>query len=388
VIRAAALATVASLAVAGCGTPADDLDALDAPVLEQPVAAEVPVSEVWSYDVGPAGSLNERLQVAVADGRAFVASGDGVLVALDAASGEPLWRRNLERPLSGGPAVGDGLVVIGSREGELFGLSADNGESLWSATLSSEILAPADIGQGVVVVRTNDGRLFALEPESGARRWVYDRNVPPLSLRGHSSPVLVGGGVVAGFDNGRLAALTLDEGTPVWEATIGVPQGRTDLERMVDIDADPVIDGTDVYAASYQGRLAALNLRTGRIGWAREISVHSGLTVDESRVYVSDDQGRVWALDRATGASVWRQDALSGLEITAPVVFGDHVVVAAGDGNLYWLSRRDGSIVDRRNLGDARIRTAPTVAGDRLYAIDLEGEVRAWELSVGDGGNR
>jgi outer membrane protein assembly factor BamB len=388
VIRAAALATVASLAVAGCGTPADDLDALDAPVLEQPVAAEAPVSELWSYDVGPAGSLNERLQVAVADGRAFVASGDGVLVALDAASGEPLWRRNLERPLSGGPAAGDGLVVIGSREGELFGLSADNGETLWSATLSSEILAPADIGQGVVVVRTNDGRLFALEPESGARRWVYDRNVPPLSLRGHSSPVLVGGGVVAGFDNGRLAALTLDEGTPVWEATIGVPQGRTDLERMVDIDADPVIDGTDVYAASYQGRLAALDLRTGRIGWAREISVHSGLTVDESRVYVSDDQGYIWALDRATGASVWRQDALSGLEITAPVVFGDHVVVAAGDGNLYWLSRRDGSIIDRRNLGDARIRTAPTVAGDRLYAIDLEGEVRAWELTPGDGGNR
>lgn len=380
-IRRALLAGVTALAVTGCGTPGDNLDAMESPVLEQPLDAGAPVTEAWGYDIGAAGSLNERLQVAVANGRAFVASGDGMLVALDAETGEPIWRRELDRPLSGGPAAGEGLVVIGSREGRLFGLSAENGETLWTSVLTSEVLAPADIGQGVVVVRTNDGKLFALEPDTGERRWVYDRNVPSLSLRGHSSPVLVGGGVVAGFDNGRLAALTLDEGTPVWEATIGVSQGRTELERMVDIDADPVIDGTDVYAASYQGRVAALNLRNGRIAWARDISAHSGLTADESRVYVSDEQGRIWALDRATGASVWRQDALAGLEITGPVQFGDYIVVGAGDGNLYWLSRRDGTIVDRRNVGDARIRVTPTVAGDRLYAIDLEGQVQTWELA-------
>ncbi len=374
------LAGFSAVAVAGCGTPADDLGAMDSPPLEQPPDVGAPVIEGWSYDVGAAGSLNERLEVAVVDGRAFVASGSGTLAALDAETGEQVWLRELDSPLSGGPAAADGLVVVGSREGRLFGVSAEDGATLWTSLLTSEVLAPADIGQGVVVARSNDGRLFALEPDSGERRWLYDRNVPSLSLRGHGSPVLVGGGVVAGFDNGRLAALTLDEGTPVWEATIGVAQGRTDLERMVDIDADPVIDGTDVYAASYQGRIAGLDLRDGRIGWARDVSVHSGLTVDESRVFASDDQGRIWALDRATGASIWRQDALAGLETTGPVQFGEHIVVGAGDGNVYWLSRPDGMIIDRRNDGGARIRVTPTLAGDRLYAIDLEGRVQTWRL--------
>ncbi len=378
--RTTAGALVALLALAGCGTPADDFGAPGFPAVSDSELTGVEAMAGWRQQVGVAGAPNDRLQPAVAEGRVFVADGGGDVYAFQAEDGAPIWRRSLDAPLSGGPAASDELVVIGSRDGRVFGLSAEDGEIRWEAEVSSEVLAPADIGQGVVAVRISDGRLLLLEADSGERRFAYDRDVPALSLRGHSAPVLVGGGVVAGFDDGRLAALRLDEGEVAWEVSAGVAQGRTELERMVDVDADPVVDGTDVFAASYQGRLAAFDLRSGDTDWSRDVSVHAGLTVDRERLYATDDRGRIWSMDRATGGSVWRQDALAEVEPTAPVRFGEHLVVGAADGNLYWLALDDGSVLDRREVGDSRLAVAPVVAGVRIYALSLGGQLATWHL--------
>lgn len=363
-----------------CGTPPDSIDPRSTPALGPGQFAGVDVERSWMRSLSPAYAPDLRLAPAVDGDRVFVASAKGRIMALDAASGESIWRRDLDASLSGGPAVGEGMVVIGSRKGQVFALSSEDGELLWTSGATSEVLAPAAIGQGVVAVRMNDGRLFALEPDSGERRWIYDRNVPALSLRGHSRPVLVGGGVVAGFDNGRLAALTLEDGTPVWDVAVGAGRGRTDLERMTDIDGDPIVDGQDVFAASYQSRVAALDLREGRIAWSRDISSAHGIIVDDERVYVTDDRGRIWSLDRRTGASVWRQDGFEGYAITAPARFGDHLVVASEDGYVYWLDLDDGELVDRRGTGDSRIEAAPVVSGDRLLVQSLGGEVMSWRL--------
>lgn len=377
-MRLLAIAALAAL-VSACGTP-DVMEATDAASVELDDAGP-PVERLWSASVGSAGALNHGLGPALAEGRLLTASAAGRLLAFNPETGERLWRRSLERPLSGGPAGGEGLVVVGTRKGQVLAFDADGADALWESGVTSEVLAPAAIGQGTVVVRTNDGRVFALEPDSGERRWIYDRNVPSLSLRGHGSPVLVRGGTLVGFDNGRLAALELGDGTPAWEATIAVSSGRTDLERMVDIDGDPAVDGGDVFATSYQGRVAGLALRDGRIAWTRDVSSYVGPAVDEGNVYVADAQGRVWALDRLNGASVWRQDALDGVTLTAPRRIGDYLVVGASDGHLYWLSPNDGRVLGRLEVDDTRIVVPPLVDGRRLYVQSVGGALLALELT-------
>lgn len=377
--RAPLAVLLAALALAGCGT-GGLLEAEDPAALE--LAGDGPGVEVlWRARVGAAAEREQRLEPALYGGRVFAASAEGVITALAAESGERLWRTRLEHPVSGGPGAGEGLVVVGSPKGQVVALDARDGSVAWEARVTSEVLAPPAVGQGAVAVRSNDGRVFVLEADSGARRWLYDRNVPALSLRGHSSPVLVRGGIVVGFDNGRLGALTLREGAPAWEAIVGVPRGRTDLERMVDIDVDPVVDGNDLFAASYQGRIAGIALNDGRIAWNRELSVGGGMAVDDSNVYVTDDSGRLWAFDRRNGASVWRLDALEGQTLSAPALHRGLVVVGGSDGYLTWVKTANGEPVARHRLGDARIAVGPKVAGGRLYALDLAGRLVALRLA-------
>ncbi|MGD8429608.1 MAG: outer membrane protein assembly factor BamB [Ectothiorhodospiraceae bacterium] len=369
------------LVLSGCGTP-DVLEATDAP--DVTVNGDVQPQRLWSEGVGGATGLFQRLEPALADGHLYVASAAGRVQSLAADTGRRQWSKSLDRPLSGGPAVGAGLLAIGTRDGAVLGLSAKDGELLWESGVTSEVLAPPAVGPDAVIVRTNDGRVFDLDPASGERRWIYDRNVPTLSLRGHGSPVFVRGGVLVGFDNGRLAALRLDDGTPAWEATVGVPKGRTDLERMVDVDADPVVAGGDVFAASYQGRVAGVTLRNGRISWSRDMSVYSGLAVDDGNVYVCDADGNIWALDRYNGASVWRQDALAGTRLSPPAFHGDYLVVGGGDGYLYWLSRDDGHLVARREADDTPVAVRPLAGPDgRLYTLSVGGELTAWAALKG-----
>lgn len=378
-LRAAVLIGL-TVGLVGCGGPSL-IKAEDSPAIDDSVPA-AETTQHWQARLGADTPPGYRLEAGLLDGRLFAAAADGVVMAFDADTGEQLWRQSLDVPISGAVGVGEAGVAVGTAGAEVILLDTGNGEVKWRHGVGSEVLAPPAVGQGSVVVRTGDGGVFALDAESGEQRWIYRRNVPALSLRGHAAPVLVNGGVVAGFDNGRLSALDLETGDPAWETTVAVPEGRSDLERMVDLDTDPAIAGGDLFAGTYQGRLAGIALADGQIAWTRDVSVLGGVAVDDSNVYVTDDEGRVWAYDRRNGASVWRLDALEGVVLTSPRRYRDGLIVAGSDGYLNWIGRRDGKLQSRHRVGNARLSAPPLVDGDRIVTLDRRGRLRAISIET------
>lgn len=313
---------------------------------------------------------------AVDGGRVYAADLEGEVEAIDAASGDVIWSVDLDVPASGGPGVGEGLVLVGTGNGEVLALAAADGALVWRTRVSSEVLAPPLAARGIVVVRTGDGKIVGLSVGDGSRLWVYDRTVPALTLRGTSTPALVGDGVVAGFDSGRLVALTIADGQAAWEATVAVPRGRSELERMVDIDADPLVVGNVVYTVTYQGQLAALDLASGSVLWRREMSAHSGFAADDANLYLTDATSHVWAMERTSGASVWRQTRLERRDLTAPAVIGRHLAVADFEGWVHWLRAEDGEIVARVDVGDAVI-ARPVASDGVLFVYERDGTLTA-----------
>ena len=365
------LAGWAVVLLSGCSSTA-----VEPPAPLKEFKPELAVTTVWSAQVGKGtGKKDLRLKPRLAGEVLYANDHRGIVVALDAGSGELRWQVELDELLTSGPGYGDGRIVLGSADGLVIALSAEDGKLLWRAQLSSEILAPPAVGDGVVVAHTGDGKLFALSAADGRQLWVYDRNVPTLTLHGTSSPVVLADVVLDGFASGKIALLQLRDGRVLWERSIAIPRGRSELERMVDIDASPLVRGSVVYVVSYQGRVAALDLQTGRILWSRPMSASQGLAADEKALYLSDDRDRVWALDRFSGASLWQQESLQRRSLTAPVFYRDEsVVVGDREGYLHWMARSDGHFTGRFLLG-AGIRVAPLVAGERLYAYNDEGRL-------------
>ena len=355
-------------------TPSDSL-------VDQQTGVAVKVQ--WSVDTGAGARFAaEHLVPAVDGGRIYVADQDGEVSCYDAKDGHRIWRVDIDRPISSGPGVGPGLLTFGTLDGNVLGLDKTNGKLLWVSGVTSEVLSVPAVGDGAVVARSGDGRVFGLDASSGKRRWIYDRTPPVLTLRGAADPVIAGGLALVGLDSGKLPALDLSSGRAAWEAEIGVPHGASDLDRMVDVDATPVVSGDQVFAVSYQGRLMDLDLQTGRTVRERDLSSWAGLAVGQHQVYVTDSKDRVWAFDRSNGASVWREDQFQGLSLTAPTVFGDYVVVADNTGRVNWLARSSGKIVARVQIGGsgfgtASISRAPVAAGNRLYVLDMDGNLKA-----------
>ncbi|MFP4648548.1 MAG: outer membrane protein assembly factor BamB [Halorhodospira sp.] len=346
----------------------------------QPDAEEtLAVELVWSgRPVGTLGSGAFALEPGYADGELYLADAAGRVRALDAETREVRWRRQLKAEVSAGPVPAGELLLLGDREGRVHALDRDRGETRWSAELTGQVLARPQESRGVVVARSADGRVYGLDADSGERLWIFDRSVPPLTLQRNSTPALTGGTAVIGLQNGRLVALDIQEGRVHWEHAVTEPSGRTELERMADIAADPVISRGAAYAVAYQGQVAAVRIANGVEAWSREVSSHRGLASDGEEVYLAADDGRVWALDRRNGATAWRQDALEGLSLTRPVIYEDHLVMGDDAGYVNWLRLRDGALVARERLSDVPVRRPPvtTEEGD-VFVIDARGRMTA-----------
>jgi outer membrane protein assembly factor BamB len=333
---------------------------------------------LWSADTGSntrAGHL--RLAPVVDAGRVFVASPKGMVRAYDLESGQSLWQTDTRAVLSGGPGAGAGLVLIGGKDGEILALAQEDGAEKWRARVSSEVLAAPRIGGGLVAVRTVDGKVFGLNSSDGTLRWVYERGVPVLSLRGTSAPLMLGDAVLAGLDNGKVAALALDNGKLLFELPVAQPSGRTELERMVDIDADLQVYAGILFVTSYQGRTAALDLRAGEALWQRETSSYSGFDLDHKALYLSDADSAIWAFDQRNGASLWKQASLRARRVTAPARVGDYLVVGDLDGYLHWLSRDSGEFAARvETLKGSPILAPPVAVGEkRVLALNSSGRL-------------
>lgn len=343
--------------------------------------ASVRLESLWERDLGAGiGEQFLRLQPAVDGGRVFAADRKGEVSAVDAVTGKIIWETKTGIAVSSGVGVGDGLVLVGSSEAELVALDWNDGHEVWRATLTSEILAAPAAGSGKVVVQSVDGKLTGLNVADGTRAWVLDRSVPVLSLRGTSTPRLVQGAVIAAFDDGKLAVLDPERGLPAWETSIAVARGRSELERMVDIDAPPQIWGGTIYVATYQGHVAAVEGNSGRVLWSRDMSSAAGVGVDFGQVYVTDEDSNVWALERDNGASVWKQDKFQRRALTAPVPFGEYIVVADFEGYVHLLARYDGAIVGRERVDGKGVLAAPVVDGDTLFVYGNGGKLAAYRI--------
>lgn len=372
-------AAVVMLGACGMGNPFSSSSSNVAP--PEPLTEITPtiaVTTVWSRNVGEsAGRQYLRLRPAVAGATVYAAERGGDVSAFDLKTGDELWEQSTDTPISGGPGVGDGMVIVGTSDGQVLALKAETGEIAWQQRVSSEVLAAPAIDSGVAVVRTQDGKVVGLAINDGTRLWVYDRAVPALSLRGTSTPVIERETVLAGFDNGLLVALALSDGQLLWESRIAAPSGRSELERLVDIDADPIVDRGIVFAVTFQGRVAALELNGGKIIWRRDMSSYAGLGIAGQDLLITDSQSFVWAIDRDSSASVWRQDKLARRSLTPPTQFGEHVVVGDFDGYVHFLDRDNGRIAARLQVDSDGLSSAPLAVDDLLLIYGRGGTLTA-----------
>ena len=366
--------------IAGCGLFGGDDDVLPPKKLIK-FEATLPVKKIWSAKLGK-GSEFLRVGLSPAgDGkRIYAASRNGVVSAFNPETGKRIWRVEVDVLLSAGPGTGENYVVVAGSDGDLICLAANDGREVWRININGESLARPLIRNDSVVVQTIDGKLQVFSVFDGKKLWSIEQSAPRLTLRGTSSPVIVGTTVVAGFDNGRLVGTSLSSGVTQWEAMLSPPSGRSDLDRLSDVDGSVVVVGQDIYAAGYQGKLAAVASESGRIIWARDISTHVGVAVDFANVYSIDESGEVIALLRRNGSEVWRQDALLRREPTSPVAFDNAVAIGDFEGYVHLFSNIDGRPVARIRVGKGLLSGAPVVIGGRLYVQSESGVLEAYAV--------
>ncbi len=367
-----------ALVLAGCAGKKADRPA----DLVKKLVQRVSVTRVWRTHLSrEAPKLRLGLDVAVDGNRVFIASHGGRIEALDLSSGHRLWSRRVRVPLSGGPGVGAGLVVLGGSKGEVIALSEADGRVLWQRQVSTEILSAPAVGDDFVVVRGVDGRLQALSSASGADTWIATQEVPRLSLRGTSSPLLIGDLAIGGFDDGHVVAVERRSGAVAWTAAVGQPRGTSELQRLIDVDAPLVLSGEDLFAVAYQGRVARLDRNSGRIDWTHDLSSSRGLALDDASLYVAAADGTLLKLSRATGAVQWQQRVLARRQLSTPVIYHGEVVVGDLQGYVHWFDPATGTYQARVRVGKSQISAAPIVAGDLLLVFNDDGTLAAYRTT-------
>jgi len=369
----------------GCSLFADE-DNSEPPAVLESFDKRVRLVSLWGRDTGE-GTREQRVKLVptVSGGNVYAADRSGSVLAYELDSGKQVWRSETGLAISAGAGVGEGLVLVGSSEAELVALDSATGDELWRTAVSSEILSVPQVSEGVVVVQTVDGNIAGLDAGDGKRLWIRDRSAPVLTLRGTSTPLVVQNVVLAGFASGKMTALEIKSGRQIWEVAVAVSRGRSELQRIVDIDSDAVIRDGVLYVTSFQGRLVAISLQDGRMLWNRDMSSYAGIAADNRQVYVSDADSELWALDRRTGASLWKQGKLRRRDLTGPVVTGEYVGVGDFEGYIHLLTQAEGTIAGRVRHDKAGIQAAPVaLSGDRLLVLGAGGKLVLYQLKSVD----
>lgn len=342
-----------------------------------PIEATAQLRVLWQASVGKSAEF--VFTPAVVGKSVYAAARDGVIARFD--DGREVWRKSAGQPLSGGVGSDGRLVVVGTLKGDVLAFEADTGRELWKARASSEVLAAPAVSDGLVVVRSGDSRIFAFEPADGRRRWTYQRATPALTLRSNVGVTLTERAILAGFPGGKLVAISPVNGAALWEGTVALPKGATELERIADLTSAPVVGGREVCTAAFQGRVACFDLASGTGLWAREMSSRAGLDMDDRHIYVSDDKGNVLAFMRDGGGSVWKQDKLLLRSLSRPLAVGSRVVVGDYQGVVHLLKRDDGAFAARLQTDGSAISADPQpvpggflvqTRNGGLYAVAVE----------------
>ncbi len=336
-----------------------------------------------AWSAGVSGAAVEKrlgLGLALTGETVFAAGADGDVAAFNAKTGQRMWRTETKLRLTGGPGAGEGIVMAGGSHGDIVALDATDGAVKWKAQVNSEVLSAPAISEGVAALRLVDGRLVLLRLTDGSQVWSAEQQVPRLSLRGTGTAAIAGGIAVSGFDNGRVMALNVVDGSTAWELGVAPPTGRTELDRLVDIDSNVRIVGDEVYVVTYQGRVARILRETGQLSWSRDLSSHRGLAVDVDGVYIATSDGQVIKIGRSTGVELWKQDALSRRGLSAPAALGSHVAVGDLEGQVHFLDSATGAMVARIGIGGDRVVAAPVVFEDLAIFLDASGRITALRI--------
>jgi len=353
------------------------VERVDLPSIEATEADSV--EQLWSFDVGDGGGDRSLdLTAGFADGVVYAADPSGRLTAVNASDGSVKWTVDIGEAISAGVGIGQGAVFVADDEGRVYSVDAENGEQNWRVSVGGEVLAPPVIDSSTVIVRTVAGRVSGLRISDGERRWAYQRTVPALSLRGTAPPAIYEGVALTSFASGKLVANEVESGTILWEYDVVSPTGRNEIDRMIDLDATPVLVGSVLYLAAFQGEVIALSLGTRKVLWRKSVSSFRDIAADDNTIYVTGDDGQVYAFDRLSGDERWTQAALRGYSETGPTVFGDRLLIGDDDGRLHLLGRESGALVGRVDAG-AILGGKILSDGDRFYALSLDGRLYAFK---------
>ncbi|WP_286269815.1 outer membrane protein assembly factor BamB [Thalassotalea hakodatensis] len=372
-----------------CSSTDDEIDPNE-PVELTEITERFEVDVVWEESIGGVGKYFSRITPLVAYDKLYSASREGEVYAMDPATGKELWRTDLRKEgeggffsskptayLNGGPTAAMNKVFIGSENGDIYALDAETGELSWHSKVKGEVLAAPGFDAGVLVVNTASGVVKAFNATDGETLWQIEQDVPPLTLRGTSSPALAAGGAVVGAPNGSLTVYLLENGQQGWTSEIGEATGSTELDRVVDIDSSPIIYGDKAYSISARGNLASVDLRSGRVLWKRQYSSYRDLEISGNTIYLTDVKGHVYAIDRVNGTEKWSQLALTNRNVTGPKEFDNYIVVGDFEGYLHWLDKESGDIVARHHVDGSGVYATPTTDGNLLFVLSKDGDLQA-----------
>jgi len=383
-----AVVLLLGLVLTACG----DTDNSEPPAELKPFNAVLGLNLNWSDSV--VKGVDQQylfLTPLLNDGHIVIAGREGRIKSLSVSDGSELLSADLDTTLSAGIGGNDRLWLLATRDARVVAVNAENGDVLWNVRVPSEVLARPMLHNDQVVVRTVDGQILSLDAKDGKTHWSYKQVLPALTLRGNSEPILARDRIFVGLDNGRLIALSASTGEVLWDVVLAVPEGRSEIQRLVDIDGRSELYGHTLYATSYQGRLVAIDVERGQFLWSRPFSSYSGITLDDQAIYSTDDRGHIWAIDRNNGATLWKQDALTARDVTRPVLMGDYLVVGDYDGYLHVLSRFDGHFVGRVHVGsddfesnsaNNGIIVPPDVVNNELLVTTRDGSIYAFTYKM------
>lgn len=377
------------LGLSGCATLTNMSDAVgdlfkDSDNSEPPAELteyepEVKLDILWDKsDSDGTDELALNLVPAVAEGRVIIADHDGLIQARSLLDGELFWEVETDLPISSGPVIDGDLLFVGTSKADVLALNTNTGEAVWKHRVSSEVMAlPVVVGDNLIV-RSADGFDIALNRDDGKQVWSVEHNIPALSVRGEGAPVAVGDMVIIGYANGKLMAINSADGAHIWETSVAIPTGRSEIDRLTDLNGTPVLSDDIIFVSSYKSGVNAVTPIDGEVLWRNEmISSFEGLSADYSYLYLSDANSDVWQLDQRNGASYWKQTGLHQRRLSVPAVYGEYVVVGDFEGYLHWLSKTDGRLLGRIEITDEPIVAQPVVVEDTLYVYATDGTLAA-----------
>lgn len=361
--------------------------------------ATAKLSEVWSRDVGNGQGVGlTQLTPAIDGDKIYTVDHEGVVTALNRQNGKKLWsikvtkefsgwmgsivysfkEKDLNHGITGGISYADGLLYIGNYAGEVIALSANNGKEVWRKQLKGEVSSVPQTNGEVVAVQTMNGKLFVLDAKTGADMWFFESPPPVLTLRGSAAPLVTDSAIFAGFANGRLMAFNPSNGLILWEQRMALPKGRSELDRMVDIHATPLIKDGILFVGTYQGRISAVARGTGGSVWGVDGSTSENLAASDDKLFVSQSDGKVVAYSLTSGEQLWQNEKLLRRHLSGPQVFGDYVAVVDLKGYMHILNQSNGELAVRDKVDGNGVRAPMLTDGNILYVYGNGGSLMAF----------